>query len=160
MLGATFGAPTVAFEAPGERLAAHRLHLPFPPPPIGLTNSSHVSPLAVENLARTLHPITHIYHTADPIPFGACTGVRSLCAKGGYALETGCHLGKTILYDTVSRNGWRVGIRNHPIARVVDLLAGEWVEEGVDGESREVPEAKGEEECVVSPPLMMLENQN
>ena len=40
---------------------------------------------------------------------------------------------------------------NHPIARVVQLLRSEWSEEGIDGELREVPEAKGEEDCVVSP---------
>ena len=31
LLGTTFGLPAVAFEAPGERLAAMRLHLPLPP---------------------------------------------------------------------------------------------------------------------------------
>lgn len=30
LLGSTFGAPVVAFEAPGERMAASRLHLPMP----------------------------------------------------------------------------------------------------------------------------------
>ena len=30
MLGVTFGVPAVAFESPGERLAAKRLHLPSP----------------------------------------------------------------------------------------------------------------------------------
>lgn len=30
LLGATFGAPVVTFESPGERLAARRLHLPSP----------------------------------------------------------------------------------------------------------------------------------
>ena len=30
LLGTTFGMPTVAFEAPGEALAASRLHLPTP----------------------------------------------------------------------------------------------------------------------------------
>ena len=30
LLGATFGVPVVAFEAPGEKLAATRLHLPTP----------------------------------------------------------------------------------------------------------------------------------
>lgn len=29
LLGATFGAPVVAFESPGEKLAASRLHLPL-----------------------------------------------------------------------------------------------------------------------------------
>lgn len=30
LLGVTFGVPVVAFEAPGEKLAAARLHLPTP----------------------------------------------------------------------------------------------------------------------------------
>lgn len=30
LVGVTFGAPTVAFEAPAEKLAATRLHLPSP----------------------------------------------------------------------------------------------------------------------------------
>lgn len=30
LLGATFGSPVVAFEAPGEKMAAGRLHLPSP----------------------------------------------------------------------------------------------------------------------------------
>ena len=30
LIGATFGPPVVAFEAPGEKVAAARLHLPSP----------------------------------------------------------------------------------------------------------------------------------
>ena len=30
LLGATFGAPVVTFESPGEKMAASRLHLPSP----------------------------------------------------------------------------------------------------------------------------------
>lgn len=30
LLGATFGAPVVTFECPGDRLASKRLHLPSP----------------------------------------------------------------------------------------------------------------------------------
>jgi lipase ATG15 len=30
LMGVTFGVPVVAFEAPGEQLAAKRLHLPTP----------------------------------------------------------------------------------------------------------------------------------
>lgn len=36
LIGATFGAPTVAFEAPGEKMAARRLHLPSPVSLLGL----------------------------------------------------------------------------------------------------------------------------
>ncbi|KAI0683195.1 alpha/beta-hydrolase [Cytidiella melzeri] len=120
LLGVTFGVPVVAFEAPGERLAASRLHLPSPP---------------------SLQHITHVYHSADPIPQGKCTGISSACSLGGYALETGCHLGKTILYDTVSKLGWSVDARTHGIAVIVEkLLAMEW-EGGV-------PEAVEESDCV------------
>ncbi|KAG2749219.1 hypothetical protein P692DRAFT_20924999, partial [Suillus brevipes Sb2] len=66
--------------APSEKLAATRLHLPSPP--------------------STQH-ITHVFHTADPIPMGTCTGVTSSCGIAGYAMETRCHLGKVIRYDTV-----------------------------------------------------------
>ena len=30
LIGVTFGAPVVAFESPGEAMAARRLHLPMP----------------------------------------------------------------------------------------------------------------------------------
>ncbi|PPR02606.1 hypothetical protein CVT24_002177 [Panaeolus cyanescens] len=46
LVGVTFGVPVVTFEAPGEKMAAARLHLPTPP---------------------STHHVTHIYHTADPI---------------------------------------------------------------------------------------------
>ncbi|KAF7363580.1 putative lipase ATG15 [Mycena sanguinolenta] len=59
LLGTTYGLPAVAFEAPGERLAAQRLHLPIPP-----TDGS---------LDPFLPAVTHVFHNADPIPQGACT---------------------------------------------------------------------------------------
>lgn len=124
LLGSTFGLPAVAIEAPGEKMAAHRLHLPLPP----------------------VSPITHLYHTADPIPQGVCNGFGSPCAAVGYALETRCHLGKSIVYDTVSEYGWRVDVQRHRVREmIVTVLADEreW-EEG-----RNVPEAKAEEDCVV-----------
>ena len=77
LIGATFGVPTITFEALGDRLAASRLHLPTPPPPPSLRGSWN------PDHSFSLHPITHIYHTGDPVPHGTCTGVRSLCAKGG-----------------------------------------------------------------------------
>lgn len=134
LLGSTFGLPAVAFESPGERLAATRLHLPLPP------SSPMIS-------ASTVVPVTHVYHTADPIPQGACTGIGSPCTAGGYALETHCHLGKSIIYDTVSKLGWRVDIRRHPIKEVITKVL---EEEGEWEEGREVPLARAEEECVVS----------
>lgn len=126
LIGVTFGAPVVAFEAPSEKLAATRLHLPSPP--------------------STQH-ITHIFHTADPIPMGVCTGVTSSCGIAGYAMETSCHLGKVIRYDTVTHLGWSVDIRTHSIVQIIDrLLSEDWAQEGLEG--RTVPEAKADEDCV------------
>ena len=61
---------------------------------------------------------------------GTCTGVTSYCSIGGFALESRCHLGQVILYDTVQKLKWSVDARNHGIKVVVDkLLANdsEWV---------------------------------
>ncbi|KAF8328844.1 alpha/beta-hydrolase [Cantharellus anzutake] len=101
LLGVTFGTPVVAFESPGERLAARRLHLPSPP---------------------STHHITHVYHNADPIPLGACTGKLSTCYAAGYALESRCHLGKTVLYDTVGQLEWSVDIRTHGILVIIEKV--------------------------------------
>ncbi|PFH53533.1 hypothetical protein AMATHDRAFT_137254 [Amanita thiersii Skay4041] len=124
LLGVTFGVPVVAFEAPGEKLAARRLHLPSPP--------------------STQH-ITHVYHTADPIAMGTCNGVTSSCALAGYAMETHCHLGKSIVYDTVNKLNWSVDVRTHPIGTVIErVLSSDWnLENGI-----EVPMAEAEgEDC-------------
>lgn len=135
LLGATFGLPAVAFEAPGERLAAHRLHLPLPP---------HRFPSGLPHV-----PVTHVYNNADPIPQGACTGIASPCAQAGFALETRCHLGKSIVYDTVRNLGWRADVRRHPIDQLIlNVLdfEGSWP----DGEGglRDVPIAREETDCV------------
>ena len=84
LVGITFGAPVVAFEAPGEKLAASRLHLPIPVcPPLCFAALAY---LTASQLA--LDHITHVYHTADPIAMGTCNGVSSSCAIAGYAMET------------------------------------------------------------------------
>ncbi|KZS95093.1 alpha/beta-hydrolase [Sistotremastrum niveocremeum HHB9708] len=106
LIGVTFGAPVVTFEAPGERMAARRLHLPSPP------STQHV---------------THFYHTADPIPMGVCTGPLSSCWLGGYAMESRCHLGRSAVFDTVTKLGWSVDVRTHGIVAIIDrLLSQEW----------------------------------
>ncbi|KAH9927261.1 alpha/beta-hydrolase [Fomitopsis serialis] len=132
LLGVTFGAPVVAFEAPGEKLAAKRLHLPSPP---------------------SVQHITHVYHTADPIAMGACNGVASSCAIAGYAMETKCHLGKVVRYDTVSELGWAVDIRTHGIRVIVEkLLASDWGGGGdgddKNGTHKAVPDLIDEEDCI------------
>ncbi|KAJ7347021.1 Alpha/Beta hydrolase protein [Mycena albidolilacea] len=124
LLGATFGAPVVAFEVPGDKMAASRLHLPSPP---------------------STHHITHVYHTGDPMAMGTCTGVTSPCYLGGFALETRCHLGQRILYDTVTKRGWSVDSRSHSIQFLIDNLFHEdWdVEAGM-----EVPPVDEETDCI------------
>ncbi|CAE6456607.1 unnamed protein product [Rhizoctonia solani] len=69
--------------------------------------------------------ITHVYNTADPIPMGACTGPTSVCYQGGYAMETRCHLGQTIVYDTLSLLHWTSDIRSHFINTIIDQLLDE-----------------------------------
>jgi len=130
LVGVTFGVPVVAFEAPGEKMAAERLHLPSPP------STQHV---------------THVYHTADPVPMGTCNGIFSSCALAGYAMESRCHMGKSIVYDTVTRLGWSVGIQHHGIKTVIDdVLAADWAAAGVRGDANGtgVPVAAPEEDCV------------
>ncbi|KAF8176581.1 alpha/beta-hydrolase [Mycena galopus ATCC 62051] len=126
LLGATFGSPVVAFESPGEKMAAGRLHLPSPP--------------------STLQ-ITHVYHTADPIAMGTCNGVLSSCALAGFAMESRCHLGASIVYDTVSNLSWSVDVRTHGIVNVIEkVLTDPWLP--AEEEGRQVPEAKPQEDCV------------
>ena len=106
LLALTFGVPCVTFQAPGDLLAAQRLHLPLPP---GLPASEAL--------------IWHFGHTADPIFMGTCTGPGSACWYGGYALETGCHTGMECVYDTVLDKGWRVNFVTHRIKTVIkDVL--------------------------------------
>lgn len=170
LLGSTYGLPAVAFESPGEKLAASRLHLPLPPPifvpkPKPLQPTKHLpgfgsflkfglrlphlkfppvpfpthtslpkepslpipAPLP-PNPEPSHHPVatTHVYHTADPIPQGACTGFGSPCASAGYALESKCHLGQSIIFDTISELGWKSDIRKHIIRAVVtEVLEGD-----------------------------------
>ncbi|KAG5350761.1 hypothetical protein C0989_009351 [Termitomyces sp. Mn162] len=81
----------------------------------------------------------------QPIPLGACTGVTSACAIGGYAMETGCHLGKTVRYDTVTKRNWGVSVSTHPIKFIIEKLLNEdWDPEN----GLEVPVAEAEKDCV------------
>ncbi|PAV23688.1 alpha beta-hydrolase [Pyrrhoderma noxium] len=127
LLGSTFGVPAVAFESPGELLAASRLQLPLPPQ----------------------SPVTHIYHNADPIPQGTCTGIGSVCAQSGYALETRCHMGKKIVYDTMGKYGWHSSdVRKHTIREVATVVLADEREWEPD---RDVPIAVEEDpDCLAS----------
>ena len=122
------------------------------------------------------HHVTHVYHTADPIAMGTCTGIFSSCSLGGYAMETKydqycttlslavlsthyrCHLGKSIVYDTVSNLSWSVDVRTHGIVNVIDNILGKpWPP--ADEVGREVPEPQLEVDCVVSLLCLSLSSQ-
>ena len=80
---------------------------------------------------------------------GTCNGVFSSCYVAGYAMESLCHLGKTIVYDTVSNLSWSVDIRKHAIVNMIEtVLADPWPPAEELG--REVPEAVPQDDCVVS----------
>jgi len=114
MLGVTFGVPAVGFEAPGDLLPAQRLHLPLPPG-------------VMFGKGQELSHVFHVFHTADPIAMGTCNGALSSCSVAGYALETTCHLGKSIIFDTVGKLKWAQDIRTHPIQTVIDkVLRPDW----------------------------------
>ena len=64
-------------------------------------------------------------------------------------MESRCHLGKTIVYDTVSNLSWSVDVRTHPIANMIEkILADPWPPAEELG--RKVPEAVPQDDCVVS----------
>lgn len=81
LLGLTYGLPVMAFEAPGEALAAGRLGIPSPPDSEG-------------EFAREQTGVYHFGHTADPIYMGTCNGATASCTYFGYAFESQCHAGK------------------------------------------------------------------
>ena len=57
-----------------------------------------------------------------------------------------CHLGKVARYDTVTRFGWSVDLRNHPIKVAIESVLNEDWE---PSEGREVPLIEEEKDCVV-----------
>ncbi|KAJ1906476.1 putative lipase atg15 [Coemansia sp. IMI 209127] len=109
LLGLTFGIPVVAFETPGDSLASKRLHLPQPPA------------IVMDRL-----PLFHIGNTADPVFMGVCVGRTSSCYYAGYALETVCHNGRKLIFDTVMQRGWRMDIRHHRINEAIYLVFEPW----------------------------------
>lgn len=59
-----------------------------------------------------------------------------------------CHLGKTILYDTVGNSSWSVDVRTHGIVTVIEkVLSDPWPPSAEIG--REVPEPVAEDDCIV-----------
>ena len=65
-----------------------------------------------------------------------------------------CHLGQTLLYDTVANLSWSVGVTHHSINVVVDTILGQpWLPAVEIG--REVPVPISEEDCIVRPSLVL-----
>lgn len=112
LLSRTYGVPSVSYEAPGDLLPSKRLHLPLPPTSTDFSRGRSLGP----------EISIHVYHNADPIPQGACTGAVSTCAIAGFAMESRCHAGRKIVYDTVGRLGWSIDIRTHSIKPIIDAL--------------------------------------
>ena len=66
-----------------------------------------------------------------------------------------CHLGRSIVYDTVSNLSWSVDIRTHGIVNVIEnLLSKPWAPSEEIG--REVPEPIIEDDCVVGVLLWLM----
>lgn len=125
LVARTYGLVGITFETPGELLASQRLHLPLP------DDSSFDN-------------IWHVGNNADPIFMGTCNGASSSCNLAGYAMESNCHSGWQITYDTIKELNWGVDIRKHRIKTVIDKVFSEL----------EVPEAifsgngKGDDPCI------------
>lgn len=71
LIGYTFGVPSVTFEAPAERMAAKRLHLPLPPGSVKRGDGKDGLREEVEAEGKwdpPLLPVTHVFHSGDPIP--------------------------------------------------------------------------------------------
>jgi lipase ATG15 len=86
---------------------------------------------------------------------GTCTGKLSTCGIAGYAMESQCHIGNVIEYDTVTNLSWSVRLTTHPIATVIEnILSKPWAMAEELG--LEVPPIKRQDDCVVRWVLMLL----
>lgn len=62
-------------------------------------------------------------------------------------MESRCHVGSVISYDTVTNLSWSVGVTAHTITTVIDkILSKPW--DASESIGREVPLAVREEDCV------------
>jgi hypothetical protein len=67
----------------------------------------------------------------------------------GYAMESRCHLGNIIEYDTVTNLSWSVRLTTHPIATVIEeVLSKPWT--AAEEQGLEVPAFKRQDDCIVS----------
>ena len=113
LLGLTVGVPAVAFEAPGDALAAARLGLPSP-------YSFPEQEKRGGEKKRKGTGIYHFGHTADPVFMGTCNGAFASCTLAGFAFEAQCHTGKVCTYDVMEDKKWRSQIGNHRIEVVIE----------------------------------------
>jgi len=61
-------------------------------------------------------------------------------------METRCHLGTSIVYDTVGKLGWKPGLKTHSIVNVIHgVLRADW--EDAEKGGRAVPEPVAEDDC-------------
>ena len=126
---------------------------PFPGTPLplrGVLTHPVRTPRAYLPLQPSTQHITNVYHTSDPIQVGTCTGFGSSCNAAGVALETRCHLGQTVTYDTITQLGPSVNVMHHGIAGVVDVVLAmrdiDWAGNGINGRPVPAPET----DCMVS----------
>jgi hypothetical protein len=79
---------------------------------------------------------------------GTCTGSLSTCGIAGYAMESRCHLGNIIEYDTITNLSWPARLTTHAIATVIDsILSKPWP--AAEEQGLEVPAIKRQDDCVV-----------
>jgi hypothetical protein len=171
LLGTTFGVPVVAFEAPGEKMAASRLHLPSPVSPLKylrcIVFKTHRRSLP-HNMSLTCItlPILSQWVTALVSPlyvqWGDMQWSRGLFllsffvlfshSNGCMMVSSRCHLGEVILYDTVAKFGWSPDSRTHSIQAVIEKVLNEdWeLPDGNGQGGREVPIIETEHDCMVS----------
>ena len=68
---------------------------------------------------------------------GKCNGVVTACSIAGFALETGCHVGESIVFDTVTERDWSIDVRTHRIQSLIkNVLSEDWyanTRNGVNG---------------------------
>ena len=68
-------------------------------------------------------------------------------------MESKCHLGNVIKYDTITKYGWKRGsLTTHPIkVMITQVLHEDW--ESIETGGRAVPKAELEENCTVRRPF-------
>ncbi|KAJ3514825.1 hypothetical protein NMY22_g14621 [Coprinellus aureogranulatus] len=135
LLGATYGLPAVAFESPGERMAAQRLHLPMPPVNGSDTPSEDLSPLIQSVLTRFPVPsyIASFFSSfGNPASPPAPPPPSPPHAASHHArLPTPARPPSPFRH--MQRMKWLVDVRKHVIKQVVHLLdMPKEGEEGVD----------------------------